>query len=396
MSTWLLLWASAWAASPSCEPLDEAGFRDLLLQLQAGIDRGDLALSGEIVAEVRREVPCFDFAPRPRQWAAYLVGESIVRFARGEAWEPTMASALRLYPAVERGVSSRHPLASWEPPAGAEPGASVTRDGLFVDGLPAEALPGEGEVHLVQRTDGRFWNSVLVEPEAPLPSGWATSPVEQPPRLISFLAIDGGAGVASVLQVPDFETDWVQTIEPSTRTAASVAVDGQGAVTFYSPFGLYARGTIWLWGASPGLDAHAAAIWTYRGLMVGAGGGATSLDELQGPRRGTPLATALPESSETHRVHMPRYALGTVHLRGGRGMRWHTGLTLGGGASVAHGVLEAHLSQRSTPDRVGAWRGGLTIAFSRGQLAEQRRPDNQLDVGSSRVALTFGRVWGEY
>ena len=77
-------------------------------------------------------------------------------------------------------------------------------------------------------------------------------------------------------------------------------------------------------------------------------------------------------------------------------MRWHTGLTLGGGASVAHGVLEAHISQRSTPDRVGAWRGGLTIAFSRGQLAEQRRPDNQLDVGSSRVALTFGRVWGEY
>jgi hypothetical protein len=267
---------------------------------------------------------------------------------------------------------------------------------VFVDGLPAENLPADDGVHLVQRTDGRFWNSLWVGPDDPLPPGWVAAPVQPPPRITSFLAVDGGIGLAGVRQVPSFDTDWVQTIEPGDRRVVSVAADAQGAATFYSPFGVYGRGTVWLWGASPGLDAEVAAIWTWRGLLLGAGGGVTSIDELQGPEPGTPLAQALPEAQETHRVYMPRYALGTLHLRSGRKLRWHGGVTVGMGASLSHAVAELHVGQPIDPAVSSRWRVGLTAAFTSGVLTEQRRPDNRLEVGSSRVALTIGRVWGDY
>ena len=154
----------------SCEPLDASRFRDLLLQLQAGIDRGNLELSEQVIATMRHELPCLDFAPRSRQWAAYLVGEAVVRFAKGEDWEPAMATALRIYPNVDRGVSSRHPLASWEPPAPLSQGPRVpSMVTVYVDGMRAEQLPPSGELHLVQRTDGRFWNTWLAEPDTPVP-----------------------------------------------------------------------------------------------------------------------------------------------------------------------------------------------------------------------------------
>lgn len=396
MTPWLLLLGQALAAPAACETLDEAGFRDLLLQLQAGIDRGDLALSEEVVDAMHARIPCLDHAPAPRQWAAYLAGEAIVRFAAGEPWEPVMATALRVYPAVDRGVSSRHPLASWEPAPAPPSGASLTGDGVLVDGLRADALPGRGEVHLVQRTDGRFWNSRWVGPDAPLPPGWASAPVEPPPRIATFVTVDVGVGPASLRQVPTFTTDWVQTIEPGSRVVPSVALAAQGAATFYQPLGVYARASTWLWGDSPGHDLQAAAIWAPGPWMLGAGVGATALDELQGPPTDSALARQLPEASETHRVFMPHYFLGTAHLRGGQTWRWHLGVTAGGSNAVVHGLVQAHLALPVDRAATATWRLGLSVESTRGTLSEQRRPDNQLDAGSTRAALTVGRAFGEY
>jgi len=382
----------------SCEALDPVRFRDLVLQLQASIDRGNLELSEQVVATMRHEIPCLTHAPRTRQWAAYLVGEAIVRFARGEPWQPQMATALRTYPAVDRGVAARHPLASWEPPPPSSPGPPVPRGGppLYVDGFPAERLPPPGELHLVQRTDGRFWNSVLVEPDAPLPAGWARQEVVEPPRVSSWVALSGGIGVGSVQQQPGFDTDWVQSIDPGDRAAGYVSLDLQGAATFYSPFGVWARAGATTWSASPGLDAAAAGIWTWNELMVGVGAGTTSIDTFQGPADGSDLARDLPDEEELHRIYLPRYALATVQLRAGAPDRFrvHATLVLGSGNRVGRGLAELYASPAG--DGPGRWRMGLSLATASAVLTEQRRPNNLLETGSTRATVHLGRAWGEY
>lgn len=387
---------TAAVAAEACEPLDEVVFRDLLLQLQAGIDRGDLALSEDVVNAIAVRTPCLTFAPEPRRWADVLVGEAIVRFAQGGDWEPLMAAALRIYPAVDRGVSSRHPLASWVPPdAPAGEGTWAPEDArIFVDGLPVEQLPPPGEVHLVQRTDGRFWNSYRTGPDAPLPEGWAAQRVEQPPRIVSWGALGLGLGIGSVYQVPSFESDWVQTIAQGGRTAPAIGVHAQTAATFFSPFGVYGRASVWTWTSSPGIDAHVAGIWTTRGLMLGAGGGTASVDGFQGPAAGSDLAALVPDEPESHRVYLPRYALALAQLKGGRTTRWHVGLTLGTGPQTRRGLVEAHLAPEATGN--SRWRVGTTVEWISAVLEEQRAPRNVLDVGSVRGGLHISRVWGEY
>jgi hypothetical protein len=390
------LWlAAALAADTPCEPLDELDFRELLLQLQAGIDRGNLDLSTDVITTFHARTPCLTFAPEPRRWADLLVGEAIVKFAAGEDWEPVMAAALHIYPAVDRGVSSRHPLATWEPPEPRPPGPQIAQDTrLFVDGLPSERLPALGEVHLVQRTDGRFWNTVRTGPDDPLPPGWAEDKVVQPARIISYGAIGLGVGVASLSQVPSFSTDWVQRIEPGQRAAPALAAHVQAQATFYSPFGVYGRASVWTWSASPGIDAQVAGIWTYRGLMLGAGAGTASVDAFQGPAVDSELATLAPDSTESHRLYLPRYALGTAQLRSGRSTRWHAGLTIGSGPQTQRGLLEAHVS----PEASGGsrWRVGASVEWIATVLEEQRFPRNTLNVGSVRGGLHLSRVWGEY
>ena len=130
---------------------------------------------------------------------------------------------------MDRGVSSQHPLATWEPPP-ASPPLQITEvgDGIYVDGLPAEELPPSREVHLIQRTDGRFWNTYRTGPNEPLPKGWEAQEVVQPPRVISWGAVGLGLGIASIDQSPDFSSDWTPTIAPGGRTAPALTVHTQG------------------------------------------------------------------------------------------------------------------------------------------------------------------------
>ncbi len=390
---WILLAAPPAVAAEACEPLDEPAFRDLLLQLQAGIDRGDLDLSKEVVAAFETRIPCLTFAPEPRRWADLLVGEAIVRFAEGAPWEPVMTTALRIYPAVDRGVSSRHPLASWEPPEPSEP-LDVVRasDNLWVDGLRAEALPPAHEVHLVQRTDGRFWNSIRTGPDQPLPPGWASAPVEQPDRVISWGAFGLGMGIGSIDQQPGFASDWTPTIAAGTRTAPALAAHAQGQATFYSAFGVYARATAWSWPESPGIGGHVAGIATWRVLTVGAGIGTASIEVIQGPT--TPVVVDDQEVGESHTRYLPRYGVGVVHLRGGTDTRWHLGLALGGSGTTQRGLFEAHFAPSEGGN--GRWRIGATLEWIRGTVEEQGRSQASVDVGSVRSGLHIGRVFGEY
>jgi len=392
LATILLLGTPALAA-PSCDDLDEQGFRDLLLQLQAGIDRGDLELSREVVDSFQEQIPCLTFAPEPRRWADMLIGEAIVRFAEGEPWEPVMATALRIYPAVDRGVSSRHPLAAWEPPKTDMPSTTAAAgDGVYVDGLPQRDVPSDEEVHLVQRTDGRFWNSVRTGPGAPLPTGWTAEPVEQPARIISWGAFGLGLGIASVDQAPTFVSDWTPTIGAGTRTAPAIAAHAQGQATFFSPFGVYGRATAWTWSESPGIDAQIAGIGNWKALTIGAGFGTTSIEVFQGPE--TPVVLDDVEVGESRTIFLPRYATGMVHLRGGRDTRWHAGASLGFSGSTQRGVLEAHLAP--SQDGGGRWRVGATLEWTRSRVQEQGRSQAAVEVGSVRSALHISRVFGEY
>lgn len=381
----------AWGAT--CEPLDEQDFRGLLLQLQAGIDRGDLELSKEVLSAVENRLPCLTFAPEPRRWADLLMGEAVVRFAEGDDWEPVLTTALRIYPGVDRGVSSQHPLASWEPPPPDPPGQGGTvPDGIYVDGLPADELPPAGEVHLIQRTDGRYWNTFRTGPSQALPAGWTDEEVEQPPRIVSWGVLGGGLGIASLGQTPTFQSDWTPTIAQGTRTAPALALHGQAQATIYSAFGFYTRGSVWTWSQSPGIDAHIAGIGTWRALTVGAGVGTASVEVVQGPE--TPVLLDDQEVGESIDRFLPRYGLLMVHLRSGADTRWHAGATVGALGPTQRGLFEFHIAP--SPDNSGRWRVGATLEWVRSEVQEQGRPVASVDVVSVRSALHIGRVFGEY
>lgn len=373
---WAISSLAASAATPACAPLDEAEFRSFVLDAQSAVDRGDVELPAAILAELDRRLPCLTFAPQPRMWADLLVMRAIVEFSRGGPWEDALAAALRIRPAIDRGVGAGHPMAAWEPPA-PPPGGPPVPDGvqLFVDGLRSPTLPPSEGLYLVQKTDGRFWNTVVLR-DADLPFAWVTAEVDQPPRVAVWGRVGAVLGTGSALQTNDWGSDWYDN---HTTSGLALGLAGDLHATFYSPFGVLAHGRISSMADSPGLDARAAAIWTWRGLTLGAGAGLVSVDTFQdtGPDR-------------VARFTMERYPLGTAMLRARKGFRVDAALTVG--ATQALGVADLGVGWLLA-DRVRVGIDAVTIAA---RYVEEGFPERDVTAGSARVLLRIDWVRGEY
>lgn len=393
----LLLLAAGWAqaAAPPCEALDAGGFRDLSLLLRSGVDRGDDALVDAMIAEFDARLPCLAFAPEPHAWADVLVLWSIAAYADGGDWQAPMAAALRIWPAVDRVVSSRHPLASWEPPpAGAEGPPADDRYRVYVDGLPATHLPPPGALALVQRTDGVWWNSAVARPGAPLPDGWEAARVVPPPHVATRATVAVGFAGIAPWQSPDFDTDWVQDVGPGDRPGGALGGRADLVSTFFSPFGVLVSGTGWGSAQSPGLDVHAAGVWAPPHLVLGLGGGTGSVETIEGPRAGSPLAVDTGVEEE-RRVYMLRYAVGVARVSGGDQLRWQVGLVGAGSANATRwaGDLELGLPRRSARAR---WLVGVGFAAIEGRFEQVGTTSaRRLDAGSGRAWFVLGRAFGE-
>lgn len=393
-----LLWAllgQARAAAPACEALDPSGFRDVSLLLRSGVDRGDDALVDAMIAELDTRIPCLTFAPEPHAWADILVLRAIAAYADGGDWQTPMAAALRIWPAVDRVVSSRHPLSSWEPPpVPGEGPLAHERARVYVDGLPTDRLPPPGVLSLVQRTDGTWWNSVVVGPDTPLPDGWEADHVVPAPHIATRASVAVGFAGIAPFQAPQFETDWIQDIGPGDRPGLAVGGRGDLITTFFSPFGVLVTGTGWASQQSPGLDLFASGVWAPRHLVLGVGGGTASVETIEGPRDGSPLAIQT-GIEEIRRVYMLRYAVGVLRLDGGGDrLAWQVGLAGGGSANATRWSGDAELG---LPHRAGRGRWLLAIGFAsiEGRFEQVgSTAARTLTSGSARAWLSVGRAWG--
>lgn len=161
--------------------LDAVGFRALVIDAQAALDRGDVPLAAEVLGQWEKAAPCLGYAPERRLWADLLVVYAIVAFNQKGDWQGPLGTALRLRPMVDRVVGRGHPMHAWEPgPERAPAELPVLKPGqqLFVDGDVATALPTDGW-HLVQKFDGTYWETEIAK-GAPPADAWLITPVERP------------------------------------------------------------------------------------------------------------------------------------------------------------------------------------------------------------------------
>lgn len=384
----LLSQASAASREDVCAPLEEPELRALVLDAQSSIDRGDIELPSNILGEVRERLECLAFAPEPRMWADLMVASAIVEFSRGGDWQSPMAAALRIRPAIDRGVGLGHPLAHWVAPPTPAAGAPVPSGvRLYVDGAPSPVLPPDDGLFLVQKTDGRYWNTLFIYNE-PVPMSWVEAPVEQPPRIAAWGRLGFAGGTSSAQQLPS----WLSDVYPNKKSRDPAAsAHGDLMVTFFSPFGVQTHAMLTLWPTFD-TDGWVSAIWARRGLSIGGGPGIASFHIVDLAEE-EPLSTQK-EPTEVVRSSRLPYLQGHTMLRSGEKSRWDILLSVGAGPAVNHyefgvGMLLPEINGER-------YRLGFLMDARSGHFIEQGVSQRSLRVSSSLLLLRIDWVRGEY
>ena len=286
----MFLLVAAALAAPNCSPLEEGRFRAALDDAQSALERGDLELTEQGLALLHSSIPCLTFAPRPWIWADLMVVEAVVAFSNGKDWEAPLAAALRIRPGIDRLVGRAHPMFSWVPPEQEPLIPFQPTQQLFVDGEPVQARPPSTGWYLVQKTNGKKWETVW-QRGAPLSSTWLAEPVATDPTLSveAELGLMGGSLTqGQILRIGNeivprpvvyssesFQSEWAGNasiwdalLEPPRF---ALGVEFGLSATFYSPFGLAAWGSIVL-GPSPSLRrGKVSLIWTPKRWIFGVG-----------------------------------------------------------------------------------------------------------------------------
>jgi hypothetical protein len=384
-------WSSAAEAATTCEPFEESAFRASVFDAQSGIDRGDVELATGIVDAALRNLPCLDAAVDTSLWADLLVSWAIVEHSRGGDWEGPLSAALRLRKGIDRGVGPGHPIYDYEPAPVGLTGAPVPPSGrLFVDGRPSPVVPPSDGVWLVQRTDGRFWNTRLLADEA-LPAEWAAERVVGPPRVVVTGRVGLSVGVGASSSTPGWPTDRFVAASP---TGVPLGGGGDLRATFWSPFGAYVAARASWYPRSPGIDARALGIASDGVWTVGAGFAGSTVDVFQ---RELDLETS--EVVNTVSNPVARYVVGAVALTprhrplvdGARALDAmvtaggsRSGLLVDAEVGVATGVGERAVRLGA----VGTWR---EAGFGWTGV-----PGSRLDTTVFRLLLRADLMFGEY
>jgi hypothetical protein len=252
---------------------------------------------------------------------------------------------------------------------------------LYVDGFPSPTLPPEEGLYLVQKTDGRFWNTVLLHDEE-LPMSWVDAPVEQPPRLASWGRVGVVVGSGSVLQSPSWPSDIYRTVD---RRRLMGGASGEMQLTFFSPFGLLGHASVL---ASPALqvDGWLSAIWAWRGLSVGLGPGTATFGVIE---------RSFGQSvTEVERMHRLPYLQGSALLRTPGLSRWDVSLSAGGSPAMIHYEIGTGLM---IPEIGGErYRIGLVMDARTAHFVQQGIADRTVRLSSSQLLVRIDWVRGEY
>ena len=372
-----LLWAflSAWAgpgSEPACTPLDEESFRSATSSARSRLDAEDLDAFLEEQRALEARLPCLSFVPEPEAWATWLVDVAVVAYFRGEDWQSPLATALQIAPDIDRGVGPRHEIATWSPPPAVAPAGPVPRGAeLFVDGRPAERLPGPGGLHLVQLRDARGLRSLLLR-DAPVPLELlrvAEPPSEKAPAYALGIALVGGYGRYS--QVVDAPGDYVGDQRGTLLPAGALAQLWAGR-TFTGPVQLQGPSTP---AAHAALGWRAGPVFAGLGLAVDTASYRTADDVHHVP-------LAAPAAS------LQVWGLGPLQTDLGLvASAWpgsETSVTLRGASTLVRGPSLARARLR----------GGLTAGWRQQWLVQGE--DRKLLASDWQVAAHLGLAWGAW
>ena len=195
--TGLCLFVSAPAQAANCLPLYELEMKKLLDGTYEILhaDEPDLREHAVLIGQIEARLPCADFEVKPELWSRYLVSIAIREHYQRGNWEEAITTALRLDPQVEMPVGVGHPFRSFDP-APAPPARSPLPDGVVLnkDGLPLyENVPLDA-LHLLQRTNGEDWETLVIHGPASIPSTW----MKPPPPPASVLRARRKKGIHTV------------------------------------------------------------------------------------------------------------------------------------------------------------------------------------------------------
>lgn len=378
-------WSGGALAAPSCAPLDENEFRGYVLDAQSAIDRGDIEVPAAILHELDDRFPCLTFAPAPRMWAELLVARAIVEFSRGGDWQDPLAEALRIRPMIDRGVGPGHPLAHWEPPPPPPTGKPLPEGvRLYVDGFLSPTEPPTEGLHLVQKTDGTYWNSIIIH-DTSLPAGWTESPVELPARVLTW----GRVGLLSAFGSFQQNASWPSDVwEDVDHRVVRGGVVGDIQATFYAPVGVRAHGAVTL-GSSVWIDGWIAAVWAPGGFTFGLGAGQASVSQFE-----SQFGQAVGELAPIERVERLPYGLTTLGLRSRGGARWDVGLTGGGSPALVRAMVDVGLLL--PPIGGGRYRIGLALDARRAVYVQAAAEERTVTLSGMVVGLELDLVRGAY
>lgn len=179
----LALCASAPAQAQSCVPLYELEMKKLLDGTYEVLESADPDLKehATLIGQIETRLPCADFEVTPELWSRYLVSIAVREHYQGGDWEEALTTARRLDPDLQLPVREGHPLTLFEPapePASRGPlpdGIRMNKDGLpLYDNVPLDAL------HLLQRSNGEAWETLVVHGPASIPPAWLKPPPPPP------------------------------------------------------------------------------------------------------------------------------------------------------------------------------------------------------------------------
>jgi hypothetical protein len=389
-------WSVAAAAPADCEELDATTFRAFVFDAQSAIDRGDVELTTTIVDSVWVRLPCLDFSPEPTLWADLLVSSSIVEYSRGGDWKAPLSAALRIRKGIDRGVGPGHPIYSFEPPPEPPMGPPVPLNArLLIDGRSSPVLPPDEGLWLVQKTDGRFWNTLLLRDEA-LPEEWVAAPVVGPPRIVAWTRVGGTFGVGASESAPDWRTTRFPAGDAGTGTGFALGGAADVHATFFSPFGVQATARASWFPGSPGLEGRLLGIVERGALTIGGGVGAGTVDVFER----VPVSGDVDDLEIVTASPLVRSVVGSVMLHpshrplsdGGR--PFDLGVTAGGSRAGALVDLEAGAAGNLGGDQV--FRLGVVAAWRTGVLSYSGLPGGRVDATTFRLLLRFDFVFGEY
>ncbi len=175
-------WGPAAHAAPCDDPRTPEDFKRLVDDAETAISLEDIPAHTAIWGEIKDAVRCMTAPVDNEDWARFLFGLALVRYAAEQDWEGALRTALFVDPKLARPYGPEA-VRTWQPADSPPTRPPPQRLGwtFWADGRPvAGPLVMEGP-HLLQWSQGDAWEGRVIEGDTALPTPWRDAMIDPAP-----------------------------------------------------------------------------------------------------------------------------------------------------------------------------------------------------------------------